>query len=97
MAKKDLDKPQKIKTPLEELEVLANLKEKVEWAIAKRWINRYILNLQKVSFRLDETLPNFVSRHAELIGQAVGLRTFVRAIEKAGKKLDEMEEKKKNV
>jgi len=91
--KKNLDSPQKIKTPLEELEVLSRLKEMVEWVIIKRWINRYILNLQKVSFRLMEDEPNFKSRHAELVGQAIGLRTFVRAIEKSGKKMEEMEKK----
>ena len=91
--KKQLDSPQKIKTPLEELEVLSNLKELVEWSIAKRWINRYITNLQKVSFKLDESQPNFAPRHAELVGQAIGLRTFVKSIEKVGKKIEEMEKK----
>ena len=97
MAKKDLDSPQKIKTPLEELEVLSRLKEMVEWTIAKRWINRYIQNLMKSSFKLLENDPNFQSRHADYAGQAFGLKTFVKFIEKTGKKMEEMEKKRENV
>lgn len=91
--KKSLDSPQKIKTTLEELEVLSRLKEMVEWVIVKRWINRYIENLRKVSFCLLEDNPSFKSKHAELAGQAIGLRTLVKYIEKAGKKMEEMEKR----
>ena len=55
MRHKQLDKPEKVRTSLEELEVLLRLKESVEFAILKRWIVRYISHLKSVSFKLLET------------------------------------------
>ena len=48
--KKVLDRPQKVKTTLEEAEVLSRLKETVEWSIVKRIAVRYIDNLRKCQF-----------------------------------------------
>ena len=94
MAKKrDLDTPQKVRTPMAELEVLARVKGSVEWTIMKRWMNRYVQNLMKTSFNLPENASNFKARHAEYAGQALGLKTFVRVVERAGKKLEKMEKK----
>lgn len=94
MAKKKLDSPYKIKTPLEELEVMARLKETVEWTILKRWIVRYINNLMKASFKLMESDSNLSVRHAEFAGQALGLKMMIRYVEKAGIKLEDEEKKK---
>ena len=84
MAKKNLDRPEKVKTSLEELGVLGRLKESVEWAIVKRVASRYIANLQKASFKLIETDAHYLSvRHAEFAGQALGIRQLIKLIEKA--------------
>ena len=89
MKKKILDRPQKVRTSLEELEVLARLKDSVEWAIVKRLASRYVSNLQKASFKLIETDPHYLSvRHAEFAGQALGVRTLIRLVEKASEKLE---------
>lgn len=91
---KKLDKPQKVRTTLEELEVLVGLKDTVAWAIVKRVAERYILNLQKASFKLLETDPHYLSvRHAEFAGQAFGIKQLLKFVENAGKKL-EREEKR---
>lgn len=92
--KKELDTPRKVRTTVEELEVLARLKETVEWAIFKRLTNRYIHNLMRISFKLVEGDPNFSSRHAELAGRALGLKIIIRIVERAGRKLEELEKKK---
>ena len=97
MAKKrDLDTPQKVRTPMAELEVLARVKGSVEWTIMKRWMNRYLEKLAKDSFWKHERRGDFEIRHAEDRGQGIGLKTLVRVVEAAGKKLEQMEEKKKN-
>lgn len=90
--KKNLDRPEKVKTSLEELEVLSRLKNTVEWDIVKRIASRYIENLRKASFKLDERDPSYLAaRHAELTGQALGIRVLIRHIDEAGKKLEKME------
>lgn len=89
MRRKQLDKPEKVRTSMEELEVLLRLKESVEWAILRRWIMRYISHLKSVSFKLLETDPHYLSvRHAEFAGQALGLKELIKAVENSGKKLE---------
>lgn len=93
MKKKQLDSPQKVKTTLEELEVLTRLKNTVEWAIVKRLAERYITNLQKVSFKLMETNEHYLAvRHSEFAGQALGIKSLIKLVEDSGKKLEKMEE-----
>ncbi len=89
--KKELDKPQKIRTSLEELEVLARLKETVEWTIVKRVAQRYITNLTKIAFNLQESDSDLAVRHAQLTSEAVGIKRLVRIVDKSGKKLESME------
>ena len=92
--KKNLDKPQKVRTTLEELEVLARLKDSVEWAIVKRVANRYNHNIKNASFKLIESNPNYLAaRHAEFAGQVFGIRQLIKIIDKSGERL-EREEKK---
>ena len=91
--KKDLDTPRKVRTTLEELEVMSRLKESVEWAILKRWMQRYINNLMRISFNLsyanDE--ESFKVKHRDLTAEARALKNLVKVVEKAGKKLEEKE------
>lgn len=93
MAKKNYDNPMKVKGTLEELEVLADGRETVFWAICKRLMARYVDSLRKISFKLLETDPNFIVRHTEMTGQALGLRTFINMVENSGKKLEKEEQK----
>lgn len=94
MAKKKLDRPQKIRTRTEELEVLVRLKESAEWAIFKRLAGRYVHNLKTASFKLLETDPHYLAvRHAEFAGQALGIRQLIKMVDEAGKKLDKEEKK----
>ena len=86
-----LDRIQKIKTTTDELEVLARLKDMVEFAVLKRWAARYIDNLRRISFKLTEENPNYLAaRHAEFAGQALGIKELVRFVEKAGEKLEKI-------
>ncbi len=84
MKRKILDKPEKVKSSLEELEVLSRLKDSVEWAIVKRLASRYIFNLERASFKLMETDPHYLAvRHAEFAGQALGIRNLITLVQKA--------------
>jgi len=91
--KKVFDKPQKVRTTLEEAEVLTRLKDSVEWAIFKRVCNRYIENLRKISFKLDESDPKFSLRHCEFVSQALGIRNSVKFVDKLGEKIKKEVEK----
>jgi hypothetical protein len=89
MKKKILDRPEKVRTSTEELEVLLRLKESVEWSILKRWIMRYISHLKSVSFKLLETDAHYLAvRHAEFAGQALSLKELIKAVENSGKRLE---------
>jgi Holliday junction resolvasome RuvABC ATP-dependent DNA helicase subunit len=89
---KNLDRPQKVRTTLEELEVLANLKDTVQWAIVKRIAQRYINRIKSASFKLTEENPKYLAaRHAEFAGQALGIKMLIRMIDNSGKKLEEVE------
>jgi hypothetical protein len=93
--KKVLDRPQKVRTTLEELEVLSSLKDSVQWAIVKRIAQRYISRVKSASFKLTEEKPQYLAvRHAEFAGQALGIKMLIRMIDESGKKL-ESEEKKR--
>lgn len=91
---KNLDRPEKVRTRMDELEVFIRLRNSVEWSIFKRWASRYIGNLRRASFKLTEENPQYLAvRHAEFAGQALGIKTIIKAVEKAGEKLEKMEEK----
>lgn len=79
----------KIRGTIEELELMANFKESNEFVVLKRWSRRYISNLRRVSFKLTEQDPHYLAiRHAELAGQALGIKTLIKMIEGSGKKLE---------
>jgi len=89
-----LDKPEKVRTSLEELEVLSNLKDSVEWVIVKRMATRYIQNLRKASFKLIESNPTYLAvRHAEFAGQALGIKSLIRLVDEAGKRAERLEKR----
>ena len=91
---KNKDRPEKIRTRPEELEVLMRLKGTLEWAIFKRYAQRYIGNLRRASFKLTEEKPNYLAvRHAEFAGQALGIKQMIKLVENAGQRLEKMEEK----
>lgn len=86
------DRPEKIRTRPEELEVLMRLKGTLEWAIFKRYALRYIGNLRRASFKLTEEKPHYLAvRHAEFAGQALGIKNMIRLVERSGDKLDKLE------
>jgi len=89
--KKDLDTPKKVRTTIEELEVLARLKDTVEWAIVKRWMRRYITNLKNICFNLSyaNTGETFKVKHRDLTAEARAFKNLVRVVERAGRKLEE--------
>lgn len=91
--KKVLDKPQKVKTTLEELEVLSHLKGTVEWAIVKRVALRYIANIKDVSFYLPDTNSDILKAgHARLKGKVLGIKELVRMVDRAGKEYEKKED-----
>jgi hypothetical protein len=93
---KVLDRPDKVRTSLDELEVLSRLKESVEWAIVKRMATRYVQNLRKASFKLMETNPNYLAvRHAEFAGQALGIKTLIKIVDESNKRRDKLEKNRK--
>ena len=87
-----LDRPEKVRTPIQELEVLATLKDSVQWAVFKRLAMRYIANIRRASFKLTEQDPNYLAaRHAEFAGEALGIKMIIRLVEESGKRLSKME------
>jgi hypothetical protein len=91
--KKALDNSKKIKTPLEELDVLSKLKDSVEWDIFKRLCKRYIEGLKNSSFDLIQSDPKFVLKHTDLRGQAFGIRMIVKIVEESSRERDKLEKK----
>lgn len=92
MSRKKLDRPQKVRTSLEELEVLARLKDSVEWAIVKRIAQRYARRMEKASFKLTEENPAYLAaRHAEFAGQVLGIKMLIKMVDESGKKLEKEE------
>lgn len=87
-----LDRPQKVRTTLQELEVLDSLKDSVQWAIVKRIALRYIARLRSASFKLTEENPQYLAvRHAEFAGQALGIKMLIKIIDESGKRLEKEE------
>jgi hypothetical protein len=92
MKHKDFERPQKVRTQLDELEVLARLKDSVDWAIVKRIALRYIGNLRRASFKLTEENPTYLAvRHSEFAGQALGIKQLIKIVDSSGKRLSKIE------
>lgn len=81
----------KIKTPIEELQIMAGFKDSAQYVVLKKWIKRYVDNMKNVSFRLLEHESTFPYRHAEYAGQAIGLQNLLKFIDDIGKEIEKME------
>jgi len=94
MKKKDgiLPLPEKIKTPIEELEVLSELENTVFFQVLKRVARRYTEHLKSQSFTLDATDPNFQVKHTRYVEQAVGMNLLIKIIENSPAQLNRAEE-----
>lgn len=93
--KKDtiLPMPEKVKTPAEELEVLAELETTVYFQVLKRVARRYTENLKAQSFTLNATDPHFQIRHTRFVEQAVGMNLLIRAVELAREQMNKEDKK----
>lgn len=91
MKKRDdiLPMPEKVKTPIEELEVLADLEGTVYFQVLKRVARRYTENLKTQSFTLNASDPNFAVKHTRFVEQAVGMNLLIKVVEAARKQLNE--------
>jgi len=89
MRKQDdiLPTPGEVKTPMEELEVLAELRESVQFQVLKRVARRYAENLKSLSFTLREEDPHFAIKHTRYVEQAVGMNLLIKIIENARKEI----------
>lgn len=97
MRKKILDKPQKVRTSLEELEVLARLRGSVEWAILKRLMQRYVTSLKSFAYNLPYSISaeDFKVKHREATAQALAFKRLVKMVEGAGKEAERREKNAK--
>ena len=87
-----IPKPQDVKTPEGELQVMADFAETEAFNILRRWARRYAEKLKNQAFRLNEEDSNFAIKHARYGQQAVGMEILIRFVEGASKELDGMEE-----
>jgi hypothetical protein len=100
MKKRDdiLPQPEDVRTPLEELEVLAELGDTVYFQVLKRVARRYAENLKNLSFTLREEDPHFAIKHVRYVEQAVGMQLLLKMVSDAKKELARLEgEENKNV
>jgi len=95
---KKFDKPQKVRTSLDELAVLSDWKGTVGWAIFKRLAARYITNLKAISFNMVESDPHVLSvNHAGLRGEARAIRKLIRMVENSGEEYEKQERKEEEL
>lgn len=86
-----LPSPEKVKTPHEELQVLAEMAGSQYLTVLKRVARRYTENLKTQSFTLREEDPHFAVKHARYVEQAVGMNLLIKIIEGAQGELNKME------
>jgi len=83
-----------IKTPSEELELLAALSKTDYWVVVKRWVERYQGNLMRSSFNLDMRVEGHRFLHAGYLDQDFALSNLIQAVEGSDRRLREMGSKK---
>jgi hypothetical protein len=83
--------PEELRTPLDELEVLAELSGTVYFQVLKRVARRYAENLKNLSFSLREEDPQFAIKHTRYVEQAVGMQLLIKAINDAKKEVEAVE------
>lgn len=91
MSDEIIPKVEEIKTPVAELQVMANLAGTTAFSILKRWVRRYTDNLRTKAFRLNPSDKDFIVKHEGYVEQAIGMEIMLRAIENAQDELDKME------
>ena len=91
--KKNLDRPEKVRTSLEELEVLARLNGSVEWVVLKRVMQRYVNQLKSFAYNLPYSLDgeSFKVKHRESTAQALGFKRLIKLVERADKEMEKQE------
>lgn len=92
-----LPRPEEVKMPSEELELMAKLTDTSYFVVLKRWARRYSEKLKNIAFHLNPTDENFLVRHTQLFEQANGMDILISAIENSSKKLDEEEQEEKEI
>ena len=93
MKKQDdiLPTPVKVKTPHEELQILAELQGTVYFTVLKRVARRYTENLKTMTFTLNPTDTNFAVKHTGYVENAKGMNLLIKIIENAQRELNKME------
>ena len=84
--------PEKIKTPREELEAMAQLADTVYFKVLKRVARRYVENLKNQSFTLREEDKDFAIKHTRYVEQAVGMQLLIKIIADAESQMRKEEE-----
>jgi len=74
-------KAKKVKTPIEELEILADLADSVAFTVIKRVVIRYTEKMRELSFSLDQSSPNFIQDHIRCRENAKGMELLVKIIQ----------------
>jgi hypothetical protein len=86
-----LPSPEEVKTPMDELEVLAEFSDSVYFQVLKRVARRYVENLKNQSFTLREEDPQFAIKHTRYVEQAVGMQLLIKIITEAKKEMVKFE------
>lgn len=92
MSEDVMPKIEKVKTPIEELEVLAELRDSVQFVILKRVARRYIEYLKAMSFTISADDPNLAIKHATYLHEARGIETLIKMVEGARAEKNRREE-----
>jgi len=79
---------------MEELEVLSELRDSVQFDVLKRVARRYAENLKSLSFTLREEDPHFAIKHTRYVEQAVGMNLLIKMVEDARKQIAKMDKDK---
>ncbi len=82
MTKEDiLPQASRIKTPEDELMVLAELSETTYFLVVKRVVRRFIEKYKNDTFLLNKDDPKFESKFSDLTAEAKGMNLLIKTIE----------------
>lgn len=82
---------QRIKTPEDELQILAELSETTYFVVLKRVVRRFVETYKNSAFLLNKDDPKFESKFGELTAEAQGMNRLVKLIEGARTELAKRE------
>lgn len=80
-----------VKTPYDELQILAGGADSTFFVVLKRAARRYIENLKNQSYLLREEDPHFAIKHTRYTEQGVGIGLLIKVVEGAKARLEEFE------